>query len=188
MIATIAAALSVVAAITSCLIALWALRVARETGTATRVQADAASHANVHAEQLGQSQAVIHFTGRFFDLMRQAADFNDAQWSYQFWSLHATEYYFFDNRWIPRFMYALWMAELASVYCDDKDAWPSHEKYLERYSTMYPEMYDFFLRLREIAANNPTNMPSRNRQIKNYLEEWMTRDAAHRLPAQARSH
>lgn len=187
MIATVVAAVSVAAAVVSCLIAAWALRVARETGAATRSQADAVSHANVYAEQLGQSQAVIHFTGRFFDLMRQTANFADPQWSYQFWSLHATEFYFFDNGWIPRFMYALWTAELASVYCDDQDAWPSHEKYLERYSTMYPEMYDFFLHLRRIADANPSNMPSRNRQIQKFLEDWMNREVGPRLPAQVRT-
>jgi hypothetical protein len=49
---------------------------------------------------------------------------------------------------------------------------------------MYPDMYDFFAGLRGIAAANPTNMPSRNRQIQTFLEAWMKREVARRVPAE----
>ena len=37
--------------------------------------------------QIGQSEAVIHFTSRFFDLMKEGPKFQNWNWAYQFWSL-----------------------------------------------------------------------------------------------------
>src|SRR5215470_3439002 len=117
------------AAVVSTAVAMLALGYSRIAVRAARDQATAAIGANQFARQVGQGEAVIHFTGRFFDLMSGGTRFGDQAWEYRFWSLHATEFYFFDNGWVPRFMYQLWMVELASLYCDESVR-ESHARYL----------------------------------------------------------
>lgn len=112
----VAAIITTTTTIISTIIAVWALIVANRSTKATQSQADKAEQANQYARQLGQSEAVIHFTARFFDLMREGALFTNQRWTYQFWSLQATEFYFFDQKWLPLFMYRLWMIELGAMY------------------------------------------------------------------------
>jgi hypothetical protein len=150
---------------------------ARSTREAHR-QADLAEHAIAHAKQSGQVATVIHFTSRFFDLMKEGEHFEDRDWTYQFWSLQATEYYFFDNAWLPSFMYELWMVEMVAAYCADPAVWRSHEQYLTRYSSNYPTMLSFFTGLAEIATQSFESDHDRNATITGYVAAWPSRSAS----------
>jgi hypothetical protein len=163
---TIAAAYG--ALLASAVSVVLAARSARET----RRQADLAEHAILHAKQSGQAATVIHFTSRFFDIMKDGDHFDDRAWAYQFWSLQATEYYFFDNGWLPSFMYELWMVELVAGYRTDPAVWPSHKQYLNRYSSNYPTMLTFFTGLAEIAEQNFATDHDRNATITGYVAAW----------------
>ena len=167
------ALVSSLAAVASAIIAFFAVRYSRSAVRAARDQASASIGANDFARQVGQSEAVVHFTGRFFDLLSDGPKFGDPKWEYQFWSLHATEFYFFDNLWIPEFMYQLWMVELASMYRDD-DVRDSHSRYLEHYSGNYAKMCDFFDEVQEIARRHNGDRATRNRKIADTVERWAT--------------
>jgi hypothetical protein len=69
------------AAVVSAVVAFFAARYSRPQARAAH---DQVSAANDFARQLGQSEAVIHFTSRFFDLMRDGTKFDQPQWEYQF--------------------------------------------------------------------------------------------------------
>jgi hypothetical protein len=159
---------------------------ARSTREAHR-QADLAEHAIDHARQAGQAATVIHFTSRFFDLMKDGDHFDDRAWAYQFWSLQATEFYFFDNAWLPSFMYELWMVELVAGYCADPAVWPSHKQYLNRYSANYPTMLKFFTGLAEIAEAEIATDHERNATITAYVAAWPSRAGSHQAIPSARS-
>lgn len=165
--------ITAITAVISTVIAVWALIVARQSARATQSQADRAAEANRYTRQIGQSEAVIHFTSRFFDLMREGPKFNDPHWAYQFWSLHASEFYFFHQKWLPFFMYRLWMVELGSMYVDTPDSWASHERYLAYYSSNYPEMCDFFRDINSIAMTHRNDLASRNRKIEEFVGRWI---------------
>lgn len=165
----------VLTSIISTIIAFWALIVSRKSANETKRQADKAEEANQYARMLGQSEAVIHFTSRFFDLMKGKPDFRDEEWVYQLWSLHATEFYFFHHDLLPDFMYRLWMIELGSMYVDYPDSWPSHEKYLNNYSSNYPIMCDFFRGIHKIALEHRNDLASRNRKIEDFVHDWCER-------------
>jgi hypothetical protein len=159
------AAISAVVAVFSCAISFRMLRISRS-------QADLAAKANDHAKQIGHGQAVIHFSSRYFDLMNRGPRFDDAQWMYQLWSLHSTEFYFFHMGWLPEFMYELWMAELASTYRTQGQVWTSHEKYLSCYSANYPEMWDFFCKIHEFAIRQGDNDPRPSAEVQAFVRSW----------------
>jgi hypothetical protein len=161
--ALILAVISAVVAGVSCVISFWALRVSRN-------QAELAADANDHAKQIGHGQAVIHFSSRYFDLMNRGPRFDDAQWTYQFWSLHSTEFYFFHMGWLPEFMYELWMVELSSIY-RIYGVWASHEKYLNHYSTNYPEMYDFFQEICDLGSRQGEDIPVSG-EVQAFVTGW----------------
>ncbi len=103
------------------------------------IQTKRATQAQTLNQQLMRGDAVMHFTSRFFDLMKNGEPvkrFQDADWAYQFWSLHATEFYFFQHSVLPVFMYSLWMIDLAKLYCgaEGEKARSSHVQYLNTYS------------------------------------------------------
>jgi hypothetical protein len=162
--ASILAAISVVVAVLSCAISFWAFRTSRR-------QADLAADANDRARQIAHGQAVIHFSSRYFDLMNRGRRFDDTRWTYQFWSLHSTEFYFFDMGWLPEFMYELWMVELASMYGAHGQVWTSHEEYLNSYSTNYPEMWDFFRRIHELASRQDDDSPP-SAEVQAFVKNW----------------
>jgi hypothetical protein len=58
----------------------------------TRRQADLAERNIDHAREAGHGATVTHFTSRFFDLITGGMKFDDPDWTYQYWSLHATEF------------------------------------------------------------------------------------------------
>lgn len=157
---------SATTAVISVLLAYVAYREARKAAKATQTQADKATEANDQARRIGQSDAIIHFTSRFFDLMKEGADFTNDKWAYQFWSLQSTEFYFFHNGWIPAFMYRLWMVELASLYLSSKQIWGSHDIYLSKYPSSYREMVEFFQEIKDIALRNPNNVQQRNINVE----------------------
>lgn len=163
--ASILAAISAVVAGLSCAISFWLLRISRS-------QANLAADANDHARQIGHGQAVIHFSSRYFDLMNRGPRFDDAQWTYQFWNLHSTEFYFFHMGWLPEFMYELWMVELASTYSSQGQAWTSHEKYLNCYSNNYPEMLDFFQKVHELATRHGGDGSHPSAEVQAFVKSW----------------
>jgi hypothetical protein len=128
-------------------------------------QGDVAERAVSHAQQAAQSAAVIHFTDRFFDLMRSGPNFENKDWAYQFWSLQATESYFFDNNWLPQFMYELWMVELVHTYRTYPLSRASHQRYVTRYALNYPEMTTFFDGLRQISKKEFSDDVVRHKAI-----------------------
>ena len=93
------------------------------------------------------------------------------KWEYQFWSLLATEFYFFDNSWIPDFMYQLWMVELASMY-HSAQVRESHRSYLRHYSGNYGRMCDFFDGLQDIAQQSNNDAATRNRKVAEIVDKW----------------
>jgi hypothetical protein len=138
-------------------------------------QADEAERAVLEAQQAAQSAAVIHFASRFFDLMGGGEKFEDLAWAYHYWSLHATEFYFFDNNLIPRFMYELWMVELVFTYRDKPLSKESHQKYVERYAFNYPDMATFFNELARISEKEFSDDVARHKAITNYVVHWKDR-------------
>lgn len=165
------ALVSSVAAVASVVIALVALRYSRAAVRATLDQASAATSANQFAKQVGQSEAVIHFTGRFFDLMNDGPKFGDTKWEYHFWSLLATEFYFFENSWVPDFMFQLWMVELTSMYYRVQVR-ESHRSYLRHYSGNYGRMCDFFSDLQDIAQRSNDDAATRHRKVAEIVDKW----------------
>ncbi len=169
---------ALISGIAAAVSALVAVLYSRSAVRASRDQAKAAMGANDFARQIGQSEAVIHFTGRFFDLLKDGPDFGNRTWEYQFWSLQATEFYFFDNSWIPDFMYQLWMVELASMYCreDERcrgdDVRESHSQYLRTYSANYREMCKFFYEIQDVAMKHRGDAALRNEKVADTVERW----------------
>jgi hypothetical protein len=108
-------------------------------------QAQKADQALAQGYQLAQSNAVMHFADRFFDLMKESKGdiaqtiIDDQKWANQFWSLHATEFYFFHHNWLPTFMYSLWMVDLAGMYAgpNGEAVRKLHKTYLEIYALNY---------------------------------------------------
>lgn len=129
-------------------------------------------------QQFARSNAVIHFTSRFFDLIKDGEPtqkFADPSWAHQFWSLQATEFYFFHHGMLPAFMYELWMIELAKMYSgpNGQQIITSHINFLDSYSFNYPDMIDFYNQLQETAkANADGNL--RNRKVAEFVKTWCT--------------
>jgi hypothetical protein len=129
------------------------------------------------SEKVMISQTVIHFTDRFFDLMKGVSSIEDKlladpDWRYQFWSLHAKEFYFFDKGALDAFMYSLWMADLAELYASRKgeEIWKTHDKYLNVYVHSYGKMKHFYEYIRHLAVTVPD--PSRrNEEIRSFVKQ-----------------
>ena len=143
----------------------------------TRSQVEQAMEALHQNERLAFSTTVMHFTDRFFDLAKDGEPsqkiISDEAWAYQFWSLQATEFYFFHHNMLPVFLYALWMIELAHMYRGANGAMirESHVQYLKVYSLNYREMCEFFEQLYTIAKeqDNPT---IRSMAIGRWVHKW----------------
>jgi hypothetical protein len=141
------------------------------------IQVKQATKAALLQQQIERGNVTMHFTDRYFDLVKEGdtfKNFNNENWAYQFWSLHATEFYFFHHGVLPVFMYSLWMIDLANLYTGDgeKEIRVSHEKYLETYSFNYPEMIEFYTLINQIATQfNNENL--RNKNIAEFVERWI---------------
>jgi hypothetical protein len=172
---------SLIAACLSRPLATFSVVFAAQSAKEAKRQAGAAEQAILDAQQSAQSAAVIHFTGRFFDLMKSGSKFRNSAWAYQYWSLHATEFYFFDNNLIPRFMYELWMVELVFTYRVDPDSRTSHQEYVKRYALNYPAMATFFGELGRISQQEFSSIIERHEAITDYVVRWKARPHNSRL-------
>jgi len=160
----------------SVLAAIGALLISSVAVFFNALQTKRLTEANLMGQQFARSDAVIHFTSRFFDLIKDGeppGSFADPNWAYQFWSLQATEFYFFHHGMLPVFMYELWMIELARLYTGPggHQIRQSHIHSLDSYSFNYPDMIDFYNQLYEMArANSDGNL--RNRKVAQFVSSW----------------
>lgn len=169
---------SVSAIVLSALFSLGAIWYSRE-------QVKKANQSVKQSQHLAKFDTVMHFTDRFFDLLRDGkyADVDmplhlkvtaDKRWANQFWSLHATEFYFYHHRLLPEFMYSLWMVELAKMYRDSKgdEVWKLHKEYLNTYSLNYQEMCDFYETI-HMFSKSEIPEDERNKKIREYVIKWL---------------
>ncbi len=158
-------------------IAIFALAVAGATAIYTRTQAKRATEALALQQQIARGDAVMHFTDRFFDLLKSGEpikQISNPDWAYQFWSLHATEFYFFHHGLLPPFMYSLWMIDLSELYsgADGSKVRESHVQYLKEYSFHYHEMTSFYSELYKLAKDYGDNA-TRNRKVTDFVTSWI---------------
>jgi hypothetical protein len=141
------------------------------------VQIKQATKAIMLQQQIERGNAVMHFTDRYFELVKEGdlfKKFNDENWEYQFWSLHATEFYFFHQGILPVFMYSLWMIDLANLYSQNVEPKIrfSHEKYLKTYSFNYPEMIEFYTDIYQVVTRFSDEY-LRNKKVAESVEKWI---------------
>lgn len=161
---TAAAALSFVVS----LIALWYSRTAAR---AAREQAATARNANLFAREARHAEAVLQFTGRYAELIDGGLRFGHRSWEYQFWALYALEYFFYERRWMPSFIFELWMIELASMY-ESGEVRASHVEYLGHDVERPEGMASFFGRLLAIAESCSDDRATRSREIMQLVRTW----------------
>lgn len=147
----------------------------------TRKQAQEAEKDVLLSIQVAKADAISHFTDRFFDLLKDVQSgslekhlLENSAWAYQFWSLQATEFYFFHYGILPVFMYTLWMGDLAELYAcsDGEKIREAHVKYLNVYSLNYSAMTDFFTELYQIAKQHD-DQKARNQRISAWIKDWI---------------
>jgi hypothetical protein len=161
-------------------IAIVALILSAATVVYTHIQTKRAKEAVVFQQQIARGDAVMHFTDRFFDLLRTGEplrQISDPDWAYQFWSLQASEFYFFHHGLLPPFMYSLWMIDLAELYSgiDGQKVRETHVKYLKEYSLHYHEMTSFYSELYKLAKDYSDNA-TRNRKVAEFVTIWITQN------------
>jgi hypothetical protein len=169
--------LTTAAAYGALLVSAFSVILAARSAKAARRHADAAERATEHAQQSGAGATVIHFTNRFFDLMRNGPHFDDPDWEYQFWSLLDIEFYFFDHGWLPSFIYELWMVDLVAGYRTFPQASRSHQQHLDRLAANYPDMIRFFAHLADLAVDDFDSERERNRAISRSVSSWRKRSS-----------
>ena len=165
-----------------------ALVVARATLIQSRAavaQSKRASAALALQQEVARADAVMHFTNRYFDLLNRGnpADMiSDAGYDFEFWSLHATEFYFFHHGVLPEFMYSLWMIDLADLYAADHDKAirQSHKNYLQAYAFGYPKMVRFYDELHRVAVpGSPQSAQERNHAVVGVVAAWINKHRTH---------
>jgi len=143
-------------------------------------QSQKAADAILLQQELTKANVVEHFTGRFFDLLRDGRFHEkilEPEWSYQFWSLLSTEFYFFHHGILPKLMYTLWMIDLAKAYSDDtqgNNVRQTHIKYLDTYSFQYSEMTSFFEEIFKISKI--AHEKERNDKIEKFVVNWLSKN------------
>lgn len=169
----------------SIIVAVFALLISASAVYYNSLQTKKATEALQLQQNLSRGDAVMHFTSRFFNLLEQGEPLkkiDDPDWAYQFWSLQATEFYFFHHGILPAFMYSLWMIDLAKLYsCANGQAIrDSHKSYLDTYSLNYSGMIGFFNQIYEIArTSGDDNL--RNKEIANFIESWIVENSKNKL-------
>jgi hypothetical protein len=161
----------------SILIAIAALLVAGFAAFSTRTQAMRATEALAFQQQIARGDSIMHFTDRFFDLLKSGEPIKkivDSDWAYQFWSLHAAEFYFFHHGLLPSFMYSLWMIDLADLYggIEGRRVRESHMQYLKEYVYHYDVMTSFYSELFKIATDY-SDSATRNRKVADHVTGWI---------------
>ena len=164
----------------SIIIAVVAISVSTIAVFFSGAQTKRAAEALLQNQQLIIGNAVMHFTSRFFELIKDGLPFaqlENKEWMYQFWSLHATEFYFFHHGTLPTFMYTLWMIDLANCFSGDngKKICDSHKSYLNTYSSNYPHMISFFNEIYQLTLSNEDEN-FRNRKISEFITSWIAKN------------
>ncbi len=149
------------------------------------VQTKKTGEALVLQQQIARGNLIEHFTTRFFELLKEGdlhARIDEEQWAYQYWSLLATEFYFFHHGVLPPFMYSLWMIDLAKLYRGEngEHIWDSHSNYLDTYSINYSLMMEFFEKIRELALGSDDDT-ARNMAISEFVFDWIKANERHVL-------
>lgn len=162
--------------IVSILVAFSALCISCIAVIFSGIQTKKASDALLLQQQLIRGNVIEHFTGRFFDLLKEGElhkKIKEEEWAYQFWSLLSTEFYFFHHGILPHFMFTLWMIDLSNLYAgsDGKEIKQSHKKYLDTYSFLYEDMTSFFDNIHQISQENTHDM-GRNKAISEFTMNW----------------
>jgi hypothetical protein len=144
------------------------------------VQVRQANKGTFASQQLERGNAVLHFTSRFFDLIQKGEPekmLADHEWSYQFWSLHATEFYFFHHGILPSFIYTIWMIDLSKFYTgvEGEKVRQSHLNYLHSYSFHYQLMADFYNQIFEFAKTCGDET-IRNRKVADFVTDWLKKN------------
>ncbi len=141
------------------------------------IQSQRATESLILSQELERGNVVMHFTDRFLDLVKQGSPeskLSEPEWAYQFWSLHATEFFFFHHGILPTFMYSLWMIDLANFYSgtNGQEIRQSHLQYLNNYSFLYPEMSEFYKQIYEFAGSGGDEKV-RNRGVAEFVASWI---------------
>lgn len=126
-----------------------------------------------------QAETVRYFTQEYFRLVERNGkptpeQFEDEIWTYGYWSLLNTEFYFFHVEVIPFHMFTLWMADLADLYTKTPKAWQSHIKFLGFYNDLYPEMREFFKKINEFSKIE--GQSEKHRKMLEFVSEWITQN------------
>ena len=145
------------------------------------------------SQQTTKFDAVMHFTNRFMELLKTGNYAEtaipitdrivaDKGWADQYWSLHATEFYFFDNGVLPEFMYSLWMVELAELYAssEGEKIRDSHCTYLRVYSSNYERMCKFYSELYKLARF-PKSQGEKDKSIAVFVHTWRAKNPPQQL-------
>jgi hypothetical protein len=149
----------------SALIALGALLVSRKS-------LETAVELNRETKDARDVATITACNQRYLDWRSKGPDFDDANWCYGMWDLLATEFNFFQQGWLPSFMFRSWMNTLGAWYADHQNAWPSHQRFLATYSGSRAEMEDFFQGIWRIARDNQASIVARNRKVEGFVDEW----------------
>jgi hypothetical protein len=139
-----------------------------------RQNARLASATIAQAQAARQSEAIAHFTSRYFDLVRNGEHFDDVEWSTQYWGLQSIEFFFFDQGWLPDFIYEIWMVELTQLgRHSGTDVWASRgRRSLNLYATSYPRMADFFLGLQRLSEESFPSEQERHEAVIKYVRSF----------------
>ena len=140
------------------------------------LQVKKATKANLISQQIERGNAIMHFSNRYHEITKDhviSEKFDDAIWCFNYWGLLAIEFYFFHYSVIPHFIFSLWMLELSDHFASEKKEIikKSQTQFLSTYSTVYPEMIQFFRRIYEIASTDDYSS-SRHKSIARFVEEW----------------
>ena len=141
------------------------------------IQIKKSSEAILMQRQVFRGNTIENFSNRFFELLKQGRlhdKINDPDWAYQFWSLLATEFYFYHHCILPEFMYSLWMIDLAKLYYEENGTSirKSHTNYLDTYSFQYTKMTDFFDMIHQISQKY-SHEKARNENVSKFVKDWI---------------
>jgi hypothetical protein len=157
-------------AVVSAMLALGSLALARRSlQTAERL--------NRETTQARDVVTIASSNQRFLDWRSRGPDFDDELWCYGLWDLIATEFSFFQQGWLPLFMFRFWMNTLGTWYAEQPQAWPSHQRFLAKYSGSFTAMDDFFQGIWQATRDSGGNPVARNRRIEEFVDTWHARRA-----------
>jgi hypothetical protein len=158
------------------ILAIIAIFVSAYSAYVTYEQAKHAKASLRQNEDFSRANVVIHYMEAYQEFVAtndgipNPMQFNDAKWAGTYWSLHSAEFYFFHHGVIPPEIYTLWMIDVVEMYTADS-VWKSHERYLESYEILYPEMRYFFSGVREKSKIN--NIEDRHHAVKSFIDHWI---------------